>query len=370
MITNKHKIDRATIVIIFILLSVGIVILASASTFLSQQNFGESYYYVKHQIFFGLILGLALFAVALKIKYSFWSKLALAAFAFNIILLIMVFLPPFGQTIRGVQRWLSIGGLSFQPSELLKLTLIMYLAAIFTKQTWQASSFKKGFLPFIIIISLISTFLILQPDIGTLVIILISAFMVYFLAGAKLYHIALLFIIGILGLSLLVRLEPYRLNRITAFLNPNIDPQGISYQLTRSIMFIGSGKILGSGLGQNSQQYRALPEAMGDSIFAVIAQELGFIGVTAILAAFIFLAVKGFLIAKNAPDTFGKLLAVGITSFISFQALLNISAISGSIPLTGVPLPLISYGSSTLIVTLFSLGILLNISKYQKSHDQ
>ena len=135
-------------------------------------------------------------------------------------------------------------------------------------------------------------------------------------------------------------------------------------------MFIGSGKILGSGLGQNPQQYQALPEAMGDSIFAVIAQELGFIGTTVIIAAFIFLAVKGFLIAKNASDTFGKLLAVGITSFISFQALLNIGAISGSIPLTGIPLPLISYGSSTLVVTLFSLGILLNISKYQKSHVQ
>ncbi|RJQ14012.1 putative lipid II flippase FtsW [Candidatus Parcubacteria bacterium] len=354
------------ITILFVLLF-GLLMLASASFSLSYKNFGHNYYYLKHQIFFGVISGLIFLFIGFKTPYEFWKKIAPAAFIFSLILMLLVFLPHIGQEIRGAKRWLEIGGISFQPSELLKLTMVIYMAALFANKNWQANSFLRGFVPFATITGIISLLLIFQPDVGTLIILASTATVVYFLAGGKILHLLLLLGIGSLAFWGLVHNEPYRLNRILAFLNPNIDPQGISYQISRSIIFIGSGKLLGSGIGSDPLQYERLPEAMGDSIFAVIGHELGFFGAMAVVLAFLFIGLRGLNIAKNTTETFGRLVAAGITTFICLQAFVNIGAISGFLPLTGVPLPFMSYGGSALMVALFSVGILLNISSSQKS---
>lgn len=366
MLRFFHGLDYTILIIVFILLSLGFIILNSASAYLGQTRFDDSFYFVKHQALFGLTLGGILFFIALCTPYTFWKKVSLIGLVVTFILLIFVFIPPIGNEIKKVNRWVSLGPLTFQPSELLKLTLVMYLATVFDKKQWLASSFTRGVIPFATLLSIIGVLIIAQPDAGTLIIVGITAFLLYIFAGAKISHIGLLLLIGISIVSALIVLEPYRYDRIKTFLEPTIDPSGISYQITKSVLFIGSGSAFGTGLGQNPSQYKTLPEAMSDSIFAVAANELGFIGASFIILMFLILMIRGFTIAKNAPDLFGKLTALGITSFIVIQSFVNIGAISGVLPLTGIPLPLISYGGSSMMVVLFSLGILLNISKKAK----
>lgn len=358
-----NTLDYPILFIVLALLAIGFIILNSASAHLGQSRFDDPFYYVKRQALFGFSLGVALFLTGVFVPYGVWKKFAPLAFFVTIALLILVFIPPLEREIKGVHRWLSFGSFTVQPSEFLKLSLVAYLALLFEKQHWHAASFMRGFIPFITLLALIGGLIFLQPDAGTFIIIAISAFIIYIFAGAKLHYIGLLALLGGLALWGMIVVAPYRYDRIRAFLEPSIDPAGISYQITKSVLFVGSGSLFGTGLGQNPAHYQNLPEAMTDSIFAVAAKELGFIGASLIIFLFIFFAFRGFTIAKNAPDTFGKLTAAGITSFITIQALVNVGAIIGVLPLTGIPLPLMSYGGSSLMTTLFALGILLNISK-------
>ncbi len=355
------------------LLIFGIIILASVSAPYSQQKFGDTYYFLKHQIFFGLLPGLALGYLAFKIKLSTvkkWIPLLLLA---NLLLMVIVFIPGLGLKIEGATRWLKLGPFSFQPSEFLKITFILYLAAWLAnrlpsqgKATSPAEkNFSRTFAVFLAIFALIASTLILQSDISTLGVIFFVSFLMYFSRNTPLWHSASIILLGMASLFFLVKLAPYRLNRILVFLNPEKYTMGIGYQLSQSRLTIGSGGIIGTGLGLSSQKFFTgyLPVSISDSIFAIFSQETGFVGSFLLIALFLIFLWRGFKITKEAKDKFSQTAALGIVSWIVIQTFINIGAMIGILPVTGIPLPFISYGGSALIATLIGTGLLLNISK-------
>jgi len=276
---------------------------------------------------------------------------------------VLVFVPGLGLKFQGASRWIQLGPFSFQPSEMLKLTMILYLAAWLEGKKELKTDLFEGFIPFLAIIGVISFLVMKQPDMGTLGIIVLVAMCVYFLSGAKTSHIAMMIAGGAAAFLALVKFESYRMSRLLVFLHPELDPRGVGYQINQALLAIGSGGIFGLGLGHSRQKFNYLPEPVGDSIFAIVCEEIGLIGAAVLIFLFFVFAMRGFKIAKKAPDMFGRLVAVGITSWIIFQTLINISAISGLIPLTGVTLPFVSYGGTSLIFSMIGVGILLNISK-------
>lgn len=346
-------------IVIFSILIVGLIILFSASLTVSQKNTGKPYYYFLHQLLSAAI-GVIVFFIFSKIDYKFWKKFALLIFFVSLILLVLVFIPGLGKSHGGAQRWIELGPFSFQPSEFLKLAFVIYLAAFFSKKK---NKKINTLIPFLLIMAVIGGLMALQSDAGTLGLIAVVGFIIYFLSGAKLYQWLTVILLYGASFFALVRLFPHRMARFTAFFNPGIDPQGISYQINQALLAIGSGGIFGVGLARSQQRYSYLPEPMGDSIFAILAEEVGFAGILVLIALFVILAFKGLRIGKNAKTDFGKLLALGIVSWLVFQTFINIMGISGLIPLTGIPLPFVSYGGSALIITLAAAGILVNISK-------
>ena len=364
---KSHHPDYILIFIVIGLIIFGLVSLASASVVISQENFGQSYYFLKHQIFYGLLIGIALWLICQRIYYRHWMKLALPLLIFTIVLLFLVFAPEIGYQYGGARRWIVLGPISIQPTEIAKLTFILYIAALFQKKGTEAADISKGLIPFLVITAIIGVLIALEPDIGTLMTIALIGGIVYFLAGAKISH---LFALGILGLGaffFFVKTAAYRMERLIVYLHPERDPQGIGYQINQALLAIGSGGLLGRGLGHSLQKWEYLPEVITDSIFAIMAEELGLIGVSVLIILFIIFAWRGLKISGNAPDAFGRLVAGGITGWLVFQAFINIMAITGLIPLTGIPLPFISYGGSALAVSLAGIGILVNVSKYTHS---
>lgn len=355
--------DYFLIIVIAILVLFGLAMVSSASVVMSAQKIGDPYYYFKHQFFIGIIGGGIIAFFVSKIDYHKWEKLALPFLILSLAALIGVFVPGIGKSYGGASRWIKIGSQTFQPSELIKLIFIIYLAAWMSGDGEKVKRFKEGFIPFAALIGIISILIIKQPDVGTLGIIAIVSLAMFFAAGAKLSYIFSLAAAGCVSLWVLIKIAPYRMNRFLVFLNPNLDPKGIGYQIGQALIAIGSGGIFGMGLGYSRQKYNYLPEPIGDSIFAIIAEELGLVGASAIIILFGLFAWRGFKIAKKAPDKFGHLLAIGITSWIVLQALINIAAISGMMPLTGIPIPFISYGSSSLVMILAGMGVLVNISR-------
>lgn len=347
------------------LIVLGLIILASASVVMGKERFGESYYYLRHQLIYGLFGGLVLGFVVYRIDYKVWKKLSLPLFLLGFLLLLLVFIPNFGYSYGGAVRWIKLGDFSLQPSEIIKLGFILYLAAWLERKETSIKDFSEGFFPFVFVVGLVGIALIFQPDISTLGIITLSALTIFFLAGAKIFHLSLL-ILGGLGLLWgLVKIAPYRMARFITFFNPQVDPQGISYQINQALLAVGSGGILGRGLGLSFQKHNFLPEPIGDSIFAIWAEEMGLVGGVIIVLLFLIFVWRGFTISKKCPDKFGELLAAGITSWIGLQAFINIASIIGLIPLTGLPLPFISYGGSALIVSMAGVAMLLNISKHE-----
>jgi len=362
-----HKLDSKLLSTIFILIVFGLVMIASAGISYSQSRFGDPYYFFKHQLFYGVLPGLVVLYIAQKINYTFWKKVSLPIFILSIVLLILVFVPGFESKIYGASRWLRLGIFSFQPSEMLKLSLIIYLAAWLESRSEKIKDFYDGFIPFLIIIGFISFLLIKQPDVGTLGVIVLISISIFFASGARISHMLMMGISGIAILALVIKLEAYRMNRFLVFLHPELDPRGIGYQINQALLAIGTGGFFGVGLGHSLQKFNYLPEPVGDSIFAIIGEELGLIGTSFLVLLFIFLAIRGLKIAKRAPDDFSKFVAVGIVSWIVFQSFVNIAAISGLIPLTGIPLPFISYGGTSIIFLMAAAGILLNISKFTRN---
>lgn len=360
---KTNGLDKKLLYMLFGLLFFGLVMIASAGIAYSKTRFGDPYFFFKHQLFYGVIPGLVIFYIVQKIDYSFWKKISFPFFILSLVCLVLVFVPGVGTKIYGASRWIQLGPFSFQPSEMLKLSLILYLASWLENRTERIKDFYEGLLPFAAIVAIVSLLLIKQPDVGTLGVIILISMSIYFISGAKLSHISWMGGLGAVALYIVVKLEPYRADRFMVFLHPELDPQGIGYQINQALLAIGSGGITGVGIGHSLQKFNYLPEPVGDSIFAIIGEELGLIGAVFLVLLFLAFAMRGLRVARRAPDRFGKLVAVGIVAWIIFQAFINISAISGLVPLTGIPLPFISYGGTSLVFLMIASGILLNISK-------
>ncbi len=359
-----HTADKPLFYITLALLGAGFLILASASVALAQKNFGSIGYYVLRQLLYGGLIGIPVLLLFSRIPYRVWRKLAVPLMLISFLLLALLFIPDLSFSYGGARRWIKLGGFTFQPSEILKFSFIAYLASWLTARRQDLTSISYGLLPFATMLSIVGMFLIMQPDIGTLGVVVASAGILYFLGGGRISQIITLGVFGLSALYFLIQMAPYRIARVLVFLNPSLDPQGIGYHITQASIAIGSGGFWGMGFGRGIQKYSYLPEPLGDSIFAIFTEELGFIGSVALICLFALLLWRGILIAKRAPDTFGKLLAAGLSVEITVQAFINMAAISGLLPLTGIPLPFISYGGTSLVMTLASIGVLLNISKH------
>lgn len=354
---------KAILGITLILLVFGLIILSSAGIVEGQKKFGSSYYYLTHQILYGLLPGLGLMFILSKIDYKFWKKISLLILFGALFLMILIFMPKFGYGLKGATRWLSIGGFSFQPSEVLKLSLILYLAAWFGNRDERIRNWTYGLAPFFIVLSFVGVLLLLQPDIGTLIVVTLISVAMYFFAGSPMKHFLVIGLIIVGAVTLMVVFEPYRLDRLKTFIDPSIDPKGISYQVNQSLISIGSGGMFGVGFGKSTQKFGFLPEVINDSIFAILAEELGFIGAGALLGLFIFFTLLMVWTANRISDKFGKLIIMGMTTWIVGQAFINIAAISGLVPLTGIPLPFVSYGGTAMAILLAGMGIVLNIAR-------
>ncbi|MDD5145328.1 MAG: putative lipid II flippase FtsW [Candidatus Pacebacteria bacterium] len=367
--TNYKKPDFILLGVTLAILTFGILVLSSVSASISLDKFGNTYHYLNHQIFYGIIPGVLLGFVAYRIDLNFIKKWVWVALLINLILLAMVFLPKIGTTLGGASRWLNFRIFSLQPSEFLKLTFIIYLAAWLSAQHEKISQkkspkdFSKTLIAFLAVVGVIGILLFFQPDISTLGVIATVAAIMYFLSGTPVLHTIFLILFGIGILFLAIKIAPYRANRLLVFLKPETSPMGLGYQAKQALITIGSGGIFGLGLGISRQQFGFLPEPMSDSIFAILAEETGFIGAAIFILLFLTFLVQGFKIGKSGQNQFSQLLAFGITSWILIQAVINIGSMVGLLPLAGVPLPFISYGGSALVSELIGVGILLNISK-------
>ncbi len=362
---SGHHPDYTLLAIVFLLTVVGFAVLASASSSLGKIQFNDTYYYLKHQLLYGLLPGIVGFLVGYFWYYQHWKKVALILLLGGVALLIMVF-TPFGSLVNNTNRWLRLGPLSFQPAELMKLAYLLYLAAFLSStKVKRESDVKRGLIPFLVVSAVIAGLLIAQPATSTVVILLASGAAVYFVSGGKVWY--LLGAIGAAALifGIVIYATPYRRARITGFLNPSANTQGQNYQVSQALIAIGSGGLTGAGYGQSATKSGYLPASIDDSIFAILGEELGFIGAGAVAVLFAFFGIRLFWLAGRMPDRFGKLLLFGFGTVIPLQAFVNMAAISGVLPLTGVPLPFISYGGTALAVFLTMSGIALNVTRYE-----
>jgi cell division protein FtsW len=334
----------------------GLLMVYDSSVAIAIRDFNNPYYYVLEQAKW-LLVGLGIFLVMSRISYKRWQTLALPILIATLILLLCVFIPGIGVKVMGARRWLNFGFFIVQPSEIAKLSLIIYLSA------WLSSPEKERFGAFVMLLGMVVGLIVLQPDLGTGMIIISIAVVMYFISGAPIKHFMVIIPSLIAGVLLLAVISPYRFERLMTFVDPERDPQGSSYHIRQAVLAIGSGGWSGMGVGKSRQKYEYLPEANTDSIFAIVGEETGFIGSVSILLLYLFIVWRGFRISKHAPDMFGKLLAFGVSAWIGIQAGLNIGAITALLPLTGVPLPLVSNGGSSLVILLAALAIVTNISK-------
>lgn len=341
----------------------GLAVLSSAGIVDAQKKFGSAYYYFFHQLLYGLAPGVLLAYILSKIDFKIWRKLSLPILLVALGLMALVFVSHFGFGTKGATRWLSIGGIIFQPAEILKLSLVIYLAAWFSGRHERTNHWLYGAAPFFIVLGFATLLLALQPDIGTLIVISVIALVMYFVAGANLKLLGSIVGIGVVVLVLLILFKPYRFNRALSFWRQNVDTQGISYHVNQAKIAIGSGGVYGVGFGHSTQKFGFLPEPVGDSIFAIIAEELGLVGALVTIGLFVALCFTLTQISVATTDTFGRLFVSGINIWIMAQAFINIAAISGLAPLTGIPLPFISYGGTAMIALLAGLGVVFNITK-------
>ncbi|HLR07850.1 MAG TPA: stage V sporulation protein E [Bacillota bacterium] len=360
---SKYPPDYTLLSLIIALLIVGIVMVYSSSYVWADYKYGDTLFYVKRQLLF---IGAGVFAMffIIRIPYSTWKNYAKILLFVCFILLFLVLIPGIGMVRGGAQSWIGIGAFSIQPAEFIKLGLIIFLAAYLSEYQKYITSFMKGFFPSLILVMVAFGLIMLQPDLGTGVVLVLTSMVMIYAAGARLWHFFGLGLVGMIGFLLLILSAPYRISRIKAFLNPWEDPLGDGFQIIQSLYAIGPGGLIGVGLGKSLQKYFYLPEPQTDFIYAILGEELGFIGGTMVLILFMLLFWRGIKVALEAPDQFGCLLALGIISMLTLQVMINVSVVIGLIPVTGITLPFLSYGGSSLTLTLCSVGILLNISRY------
>lgn len=348
---------------VIVLLGIGVVMVYSSSAVSAYVNFSDSFYFLKRQLIWAT-LGLAAMFLTMSIDYHVWRKLAKPVMLVTLILLVLVLVPGLGKVVNGARRWLGFGSLYLQPSEIAKLSMVLFSAESLTRNQDKITSFLRGLAPQLLTLLLIFGLILKEPDLGTALAIGGTVFVLLFTAGAKLSHLASLGLAGVAGIVVAIIVEPYRLRRLFAFSDPWADPLDSGYHIIQSLYAIGSGGLFGVGLGRSREKFLYLPEPHTDFIFAILGEELGLIGTVTIILLFFLFAWRGLRVAIAAPDIYGSLLAAGLTSMIIVQALMNIAVVTASMPVTGIPLPFLSFGGSALIFTLAGVGILLNISRY------
>lgn len=348
-----------------LLLMIGVLMVYSAGAVLSYHKFDDSLYFAKRQLLFAVLGVLAMFWIT-RLDYTVFRKYATAGLIICFLLLIIVLIPGIGILRNGARSWLGIGAFSIQPSEFMKLALIVFLAHWLADHQRYLTRFITGLLPPLAILTLAFGLIMLQPDLGTGTVLFATGLTMIFMAGMRIQHLLGMVGLGVIAFAALVISAPYRMQRITAFLDPWQDPLGSGYQIIQSLFAIGPGGLMGVGYGMSKQKHLYLPEPQTDFIFSVAAEELGFLGGGTIIVLFAILVWRGLYIAFNAPDLPGTLMAVGVTAMFGIQAIMNIGVVTGAFPVTGITLPLLSYGGSSLTLTLLAVGLLLNISRYTR----
>lgn len=349
--------DKLLIVFTILLAAIGILMVYDSSVAIALRDFGDPYHFAREQIKW-LVLGFLAFATFSRISYHYWKRIAVPMLLGTMVLLIAVFIPGFGVRALGAHRWLNFGFFILQPAELAKLSIVLYLSA------WFSSKESNRLVAFFLLMGMIVGLIVLEPDLGTSIIIMSTAILMYYLSGAAIWQFVAIVPIVVVGIIILAVSQPYRMNRVLTFFNPESDPQGTSYQIRQVLLSLGSGGWTGVGLGKSRQKYEYLPEANTDSIFAILGEETGFIGGLFVIALLQLMLWRGFYIARATSDPYGRMLVLGVVSWIGMQSLINLGSMVAVVPLTGVPLPLISYGGSNLVITLGALGIVHNVSKH------
>lgn len=362
MTKGRGHSDRILFTTIILLIVGGFLIFLSASLGLLAGNGPEFGNVARNQLVLGLGGGSIVFLVCLAIHYRFWRKVSLYLLLGALALCLLVF-TPLGLELNGARRWLDLGLFTVQPAEFLKIGYLLYLATWLSTAKSKIGEMRYGLLPFGAITGVVGIVLLLQPDTDTFMIIALSGLAMFAAAGAKVRDLAIIILLGVIAGVIVVTFRPYVADRITSFLNPGLDPQGTGYQIQQSLMAVGAGEIFGRGFGQSIQKFGKLPEPTSDSIFSVFAEEAGFVGASVLVLAYLVFALRGFWIAARAPDVFGGLLALGIVVLIVSESYLNIAAMLGVFPLSGLPLVFVSHGGSALLASMGAAGILLSISR-------
>lgn len=361
------RVDKPLLITVIIFLASGLLFFGSAALGVLATNEAKFYSVVENQLIYALLGGSIALCIGATIPYTLYKKYAYILFGAALFLTGLVFVPGLSVYHGGAHRWIDVGPITIQTSEFLKFSFVVFIAFWCSTYRSQFKNWKYGLLPYVAGSFLVTLLVLLQPDFGTYFVIMVSSFLTYFVGGARKKHIYILALGAIVGLVLLLAVRPYMLERVKTFLNSSHDPRGSSWQLNQSLIALGSGGLTGRGLGQSVQKFYYLPEPIGDSIFAVVGEELGFLGVLYLVILYGIVGGRGYSIAMNGKDQFGRLLGIGLTTVILSQAMLNIWSMLGLLPLTGVPLPLVSHGGTALMVALFQLGVLLNISKSNNS---
>ncbi|WP_137789737.1 stage V sporulation protein E [Bacillus sp. E(2018)] len=357
--------DIIMIVVTLMLLSIGIIMVYSASADLGLYKFDDAFFFAKRQLLFAGV-GIAAMFFIMNINYMTWRVWSKILLIICFVLLIAVLIPGIGMVRGGARSWIGVGAFSIQPSEFMKLAMITFLAKYLSEHQKKITSLKKGLVPTLGLVMIAFGMIMLQPDLGTGAVMVGTSIVMVFVAGARISHFVGMALIGLVGLAGLIISAPYRIKRITSFLDPWSDPLGSGFQIIQSLYSLGPGGLLGLGLGQSRQKFGYLPEPQTDFIFAILSEELGFIGAVFVLILFSLLLWRGIRIALGAPDLFGSFLAIGIIGMVAIQVMINIGVVTGLMPVTGITLPFLSYGGSSLTLMLASIGVILNISRYSR----
>jgi cell division protein FtsW len=352
-------------IVTFTLLAVGLIMVYSASAVWADYKFDDSFFFAKRQMLFAGVGIIAMFFI-MNLDYWTWRTWAKVIVIICFVMLILVLIPGIGNVRNGSRSWIGVGAFSIQPSEFMKIAMIAFLAKFLSENQKAITTFKHGLVPSLGLVFVAFGLIMLQPDLGTGTVMVGTSVVMIFIAGARISHFVGLGLLGVAGFVGLIISAPYRMKRITSVLDPWQDPLGSGFQMIQSLYAIGPGGLFGLGLGQSRQKFFYLPEPQTDFIFAILAEELGFIGGSFILLLFSLLLWRGIRIALGAPDLFGTFLATGIIAMIAIQVMINIGVVTGLMPVTGITLPFLSYGGSSLTLMLMAVGVLLNISRYSR----
>ncbi|SHK38572.1 stage V sporulation protein E [Paramaledivibacter caminithermalis] len=365
--TQKKSFDFTLMITVLILVIIGIIMVFSSSQYYSFYNKQDSYHFLKKNLLWAII-GIFAMVFTTNFNYKRYKKLAFPAYIFSIVLLVLV-LTPLGMNLNGAQRWIKVGPITIMPSEIAKICAIIFVSDTLTRKVKDIDNFFKGIFPYLIIIGLYVLLILKQPNLSTAITIALIIASMLFVAGMRWLHVVMLGASGVGAIIILILQKPYRMKRLVAFLDPFKDPKGDGYQVIQSLFALGSGGLFGVGLGRSIQNKLYIPEPQNDFIFATIGEELGFIGCVTVMLLFLFLIWRGIRIAIHAPDLFSSLMATGITAMIAIQVIINIAVATSSMPVTGIPLPFISFGGNSLAIFMGAIGILLNISKYTENEN-